>query len=119
MDFEFTYYNLNSAILSRLGSICRGLACFSISSRLGSIYRGLAFYPISYHGICSPRGQSRTANAQAPKPELQKLKLNKQANQSKACPSCDATGMARLGVTLAQLRVTTRKARGTYYDPSH
>ena len=30
-------------ILSRLGSICLGLACYSIS-RLGSICRGLAFY---------------------------------------------------------------------------
>ena len=41
-------------ILSRLGSICRGLACYSnISSRLGSICPGLAFYSLSYHGMNS------------------------------------------------------------------
>ena len=38
-----------SNILSR--SICRGLACFSILSRLGSICQGLAFYSISYHAL--------------------------------------------------------------------
>ena len=38
-------------ILSRLGSICRGLACFSILSRLGSICRGLACYSIPYHAL--------------------------------------------------------------------
>ena len=38
--------------LSRLGSICRGLAFYSnILSRLGSICRGLAFYSISYHAL--------------------------------------------------------------------
>ena len=38
-------------ILSRLGSICLGLACFSILSCLGSICRGLAFSSISYHAL--------------------------------------------------------------------
>ena len=39
-------------ILSRLGSICRGLAFYSnILSRLGSICLGLAFYSISYHAL--------------------------------------------------------------------
>ena len=71
-------------ILSRLGSICRGLL-FYILSRLGSIRRGLASYSISYHALAASAEawqaileQSRTAKAQAPKPELQKLKLNKQ-----------------------------------------
>ena len=56
-------------ILSRLGSIRRGLACYSIS------YHALAASAEAWHAILE---QSRTAKAQAPKPELQKLKLNKQ-----------------------------------------
>ena len=58
---------------------------FYILSRLGSIRRGLASYSISYHALAASAEawhaileQSRTAKAQAPKPELQKLKLNKQ-----------------------------------------
>ena len=69
-------------ILSRLGSIRRGLVSLS---RLGSIRRGLASYSISYHALAASAEawhaileQSQTAKAQAPKPELQKLKLNKQ-----------------------------------------
>ena len=72
-------------ILSRLGSIRRGLLFYILSSRLGSIHRGLASHSISYHALAASAEawhaileQSRTAKAQAPKPELQKLKLNKQ-----------------------------------------
>ena len=40
-----------SNTLSRLDSICLGLACYSILLRLGSICLGLAFYSISYHAL--------------------------------------------------------------------
>ena len=42
-----------SNILSRLGSICQGLACYSniFLSRLGSICQGLACYSVSYQAL--------------------------------------------------------------------
>ena len=83
-------------ILSHLGSICQGLACYSISchalavsaeawhamSHLGSICRGLACYSISCHALAvSAEGQtSKIPSGRTYKCSSLKLTLNLKNN---------------------------------------
>ena len=66
-------------VLSRYGSSCLGLACYSIS------YHSLAVSAKAWHANLKLKEQSRTAKAQAPKTRATKA----QVEQAKTCrPKC-------------------------------